>query len=590
MDPTTLICKLKNFSYLYLLIFLISSCGQLSDEAEFDLIIESEWQRGIENNPLRASSMGILDNNDQWPSYSLNDISNDHNHNIEILNKLNRINEDSFKNPENILNFQLFKNQYIQSIESHSYRAFLIPFSHRGGIQLQHESAETLPLREVSHYEDWISRLNTIDVYINNHIEIANQGIKEGIMPPRILMERVLGQIEKQAFVKPSESPFYKAFTEIPDSISNENKKIIQKSALEVIEKKVIPSYVVFYNFFKNEYLPNCRETIGINKLPKGSDYYEFLAKKFTTTNLSPNEIHDIGLSEVKRIKAEMMKVIDDVKWEGSFKEFLEYLRSDSRFYFDNADDLLTEYLATSKRIDPELVNLFSYLPSVPYGIRAIPMESAPDTTTAYYQPPAADGSRAGFYYVNLYRPEVRPKYEIEVLTVHEAMPGHHLQISISMELDLPNFRKYGGITAFVEGWGLYSEALGYDLGLYKDPYSKFGQLTYEMWRAIRLVVDTGLHYKEWSRQDAINYFLENSAKSKQDIINEVDRYINWPGQALAYKIGQMKILELRNNAESTLGSEFDIKEFHFEVLKRGALPLSKLEFFINEWILAKSL
>ena len=590
VDPTTLICKLKNFSYLYLLIFLISSCGQLSDEAEFDLIIESEWQRGIENNPLRASSMGILDNNDQWPSYSLNDISNDHNHNIDILNKLNRINEDSFKNPENILNFQLFKNQYIQSIESHSYRAFLIPFSHRGGIQLQHESAETLPLREVSHYEDWISRLNTIDVYINNHIEIANQGIKEGIMPPRILMERVLGQIEKQAFVKPSESPFYKAFTEIPDSISNENKKIIQKSALEVIEKKVIPSYVVFYNFFKNEYLPNCRETIGINKLPKGSDYYEFLAKKFTTTNLSPNEIHDIGLSEVKRIKAEMMKVINDVKWEGSFKEFLEYLRSDSRFYFDNADDLLTEYLATSKRIDPELVNLFSYLPSVPYGIRAIPMESAPDTTTAYYQPPAADGSRAGFYYVNLYRPEVRPKYEIEVLTVHEAMPGHHLQISISMELDLPNFRKYGGITAFVEGWGLYSEALGYDLGLYKDPYSKFGQLTYEMWRAIRLVVDTGLHYKEWSRQDAINYFLENSAKSKQDIINEVDRYINWPGQALAYKIGQMKILELRNNAESTLGSEFDIKEFHFEVLKRGALPLSKLEFFINEWILTKSL
>jgi prolyl oligopeptidase len=405
-------------------------------------------------------------------------------------------------------------------------------------------------------------------------------------MPPRILMERVLGQIEKQAFVKPSESPFYKAFTEIPDSISNENKKIIQKSALEVIEKKVIPSYVVFYNFFKNEYLPNCRETIGINKLPKGSDYYEFLAKKFTTTNLSPNEIHDIGLSEVKRIKAEMMKVIDDVKWEGSFKEFLEYLRSDSRFYFDNADDLLTEYLATSKRIDPELVNLFSYLPSVPYGIRAIPMESAPDTTTAYYQPPAADGSRAGFYYVNLYRPEVRPKYEIEVLTVHEAMPGHHLQISISMELDLPNFRKYGGITAFVEGWGLYSEALGYDLGLYKDPYSKFGQLTYEMWRAIRLVVDTGMHYKGWSRQKAIDFFKDNAAKTEQDIINEIDRYLIMPGQALAYKIGQLKLLELKKKAQKELGESFNIKEFHNVILEQGALPLNIVEERFDTYLL----
>ena len=224
----------------------------------------------------------------------------------------------------------------------------------------------------------------------------------------------------------------------------------------------------------------------------------------------------------------------------------------------------------------------------MPYGIRPIPMESAPDTTTAYYQRPAADGSRAGYYYVNLYRPEVRPKYEIEVLTVHEAMPGHHLQISINMELDLPNFRKYGGITAFVEGWGLYSEALGYDLGLYKDPYSQFGQLTYEMWRAIRLVVDTGMHYKNWSREDSINYFLENSAKSRQDIINEVDRYINWPGQALAYKIGQMKILELRHKSEQVLGDQFDIKEFHNEILKRGALPLLTLELFIDEWLASK--
>ena len=473
-------------------------------------------------------------------------------------------------------------------MELHEFKSFLIPFSHRGGIQLQHESAETLPLRTANHFNDWITRLSNLDKYIDGYIQIAKEGIQSDIMPPRILMERVLDQIEKQTFITPLESPFYKAFVEMPPSIPDELQAEIRNKALEVIENTVIPSYLNFYNFFKNEYLPRCRETIGISQIPNGDKYYEALARQFTTTSLNPNEIHEIGLSEVSRIKGEMEKIIKNVKWEGTFREFLEYLRTDSQFYFDNPDDLLTEYLATAKRIDPELVNLFNYLPSMPYGIRPIPMESAPDTTTAYYQRPAADGSRAGYYYVNLYRPEVRPKYEIEVLTVHEAMPGHHLQISINMELDLPNFRKYGGITAFVEGWGLYSEALGYDLGLYKDPYSQFGQLTYEMWRAIRLVVDTGMHYKNWSREDSINYFLENSAKSRQDIINEVDRYINWPGQALAYKIGQMKILELRNKSEQVLGDQFDIKEFHNEILKRGALPLSTLELFIDEWLASK--
>jgi len=563
----------------------VSSCGQLNDEEKFIAMMDAEWQRGIEKNPLYASSMGILNNNDKWPTYSLEQIELDNLHNEKILDQLNNFDVNSFQNPDNLLNFELFKKQYIDSIEAHKYKNFLIPFSHRGGIQLQHESAETLPLRNISHYEDWIARLDTIDIYINNHISIARQGIKEGIMPPRILMDRVLDQIEAQAFVKPNLSPFFKAFEEMHESISDSDKAIIRTKALQVIEKKVIPAYIQFYNFFKNEYLVNCRETIGINDIPNGSKYYEFLAKKYTTTNLTPDEIHNIGLSEVNRIKSEMMKVIDEVDWQGTFREFLEYLRTDPRFYFDNADDLLTEYLATAKRIDPELVNLFSDLPSVPYGIRPIPMESAPDTTTAYYQRPAADGSRAGYYYVNLYRPEVRPKYEIEVLSVHEAMPGHHLQIALAMELDLPNFRKYGGITAFVEGWGLYSERLGYDLGLYKDPYSRFGQLTYDMWRAIRLVVDTGMHYFDWSRQDAINYFLDNSAKTKQDVMNEVDRYINWPGQALAYKIGQLKILELRAKAESEFGNKFDIKDFHHEVLKRGALPLDILEEYIIQWI-----
>jgi prolyl oligopeptidase len=285
-----------------------------------------------------------------------------------------------------------------------------------------------------------------------------------------------------------------------------------------------------------------------------------------------------------------MQSIIEELAFEGTFHEFLTFLRTDPQFYFDDPDALYQAYLATSKRIDPELVKLFGTLPRMPYGVRPIPDSIAPDTTTAYYSRPAADGSRAGIYWVNLYRPEVRPKYEIEVLSVHEAMPGHHLQIALQQELeDMPMFRRFQGFTAFVEGWGLYSERLGYDLGLYEDPYSRFGQLTYDMWRAVRLVVDTGMHYKGWTRQQAIDFFKDNAAKTEYDIINEVDRYISWPGQALAYKIGQLKILKLRERAELQLGERFDIRAFHDHLLSAGALPLDLLELRMDAW-LAKQL
>ena len=479
----------------------------------------------------------------------------------------------------------MFKQQYENSIESHAYKTFLIPFSHRGGIQLQHETTSIIPLRNRQHYLDWIERMSKINVLVDAAIEKARKGISEDIVPPRFLMQKVYKQIELQAFVEAKDSPFYRVFLEMDRSMTDIETAEIQEKALAMIESNVIPAYLKLHRFFKDEYLPACRTSIGIKEIQNGKEYYEFLARKFTTTNLTPKEIHEIGLAEVARIRQEMDAVMKEVKWEGTFKSFLDDLRTNPKFYYETSEELFESYLATSKRIDPELVKLFKVLPSMPYGLKPIPMESAPDTTTAYYQRPAADGSRAGYYYVNLYRPEVRPKYEIEVLSVHEAMPGHHLQIALAMELDLPNFRKYGGVTAFVEGWGLYSERLGYDLGLYKDPYSRFGQLTYDMWRAIRLVVDTGMHYFDWTRQDAINYFLDNSAKTQQDIMNEVDRYINWPGQALAYKIGQLKILELRAKAESALGGSFNIKEFHHEVLKRGALPLDILEEYINQWI-----
>ena len=569
---------------LIALLVLFAGCSSESPQDQFESLLGSEWSKVVNDNPVYASSMGDLSRNTEWSDTSVENIYSDHQHQLDVLNRLDSLDISNFSE-DNKVNYKLFNQEYKNSTESHAYKTFLMPFSHRGGIQLQHETISIVPLRNKQHYLDWIERISKIDVLVDAAIEKAKLGISEEIVPPRFLMQKVFKQIKLQAFVEPKDSPFYRAFLEIDSSIERVDIDEIQQEALNVIKLKVIPAYVKLHRFFKDEYLPACRTSIGIKEINNGKEYYEFLARKFTTTNLSPKEIHEIGLSEVARIRDEMDNIINDVKWEGTFKSFLDDLRTNPKFYYETSEELFESYLATSKRIDPELVKLFKVLPSMPYGLKPIPMESAPDTTTAYYQRPAADGSRAGYYYVNLYRPEVRPKYEIEVLSVHEAMPGHHLQIALAMELDLPNFRKYGGITAFVEGWGLYSERLGYDLGLYKDPYSKFGQLTYDMWRAIRLVVDTGMHYFDWTRQDAINYFLENSAKTKQDVMNEVDRYINWPGQALAYKIGQLKILELRAKAESEFGEDFDIKDFHHEVLKRGALPLDILEEYINQWI-----
>jgi len=567
---------------LYALLILLIGCSTENHQVQFNSLLNSEWERMIADNPVYASSMGDLTNNTKWSDTSIEKIYSNHQIELQVLNQLEEFDTKNFTE-ENQVNYLLFKKQYENSIEAHSFKKFLMPFSHRGGIQLQHETTSIIPLRNKQNFLDWIERLSKINTLIDDAIEKARIGIDQGIVPPRFLMEKVYKQIELQVFVEPKDSPFYRVFENINNEIDSSEE--IQLKALDVIKTKVIPAYARLHTFFKKDYLLACRTSIGIKEIKNGKEYYEFLARKFTTTNLTPLKIHEIGLAEVDRIREEMEAVIKEVKWDSSFKAFLDDLRTNPKFYYDTSEDLFEAYLATSKRIDPELVKLFKVLPSMPYGLKPIPMESAPDTTTAYYQRPAADGSRAGYYFVNLYRPEVRPKYEIEVLSVHEAMPGHHLQIALAMELDLPNFRKYGGITAYVEGWGLYSERLGYDLGLYQDPYSKFGQLTYDMWRAIRLVVDTGMHYFDWSRQDAINYFLNNSAKTKQDVLNEVDRYINWPGQALAYKIGQLKILELKTNAELAFGDSFDIKDFHHEVLKRGALPLDTLEKYINEWI-----
>ncbi|HXV39478.1 MAG TPA: DUF885 domain-containing protein, partial [Steroidobacteraceae bacterium] len=435
-------------------------------------------------------------------------------------------------------------------------------------------------------YDTWLRRMQALPAYLEQHAELLRQAAAEGRTQPRVIMDRVVPQLAMQVVDRPEDSPFFKRFQNYPDSVPPAERERLTAAARKVIAESVIPAYRRFASAFGHEYLPACRDTVGIWDTPDGRALYANRARVHTTTTLTPEQIHEIGLAEVARNRAEMQQVMDQVGFKGSLTDFFEFLRTDPQFYYRTGDELFRAYAYITKVIDPELPRLFGKLYRTPFGLRAIPDTSAPNTTTAYYSGPSVDGTRPGYYYVNLYRPEVRPKYEMEVLTVHEAAPGHHLQIALAQEQgELPKFRRFGGFTAYIEGWALYSERLGYDLGLYKDPYSRFGQLTYDQWRAVRLVVDTGIHHMGWTRQQAIDYFLANAAKTEADIVNEIDRYIAWPGQALAYKIGQLKILELRERATQALGEKFDIRAFHDTILATGAVPLDILERTVDDWI-----
>jgi len=553
-------------------------------------LFASEWDYEMEQHPTRASRLGDRRWNDRWEDLSLAAIETRHRHNIGVLNKLKAIDRAALS-PGDQLNYDLFQKRYEERIEGFRYRWYLIPLNQRGGIQTANELADALPFDRVKDYEDWLARLRSFPTYMEQTIALMREGLKTRMVLPRVVLERIPSQIQHQIVGDPKASPFYKPFQRFPESISAADRSRLLRDAEHVITASVIPAFRQLNESFIKDYLPASYSQVGIWQLPQGMAMYEFFARLHTTTGLTPKEIHEIGLREVRRIRAEMQAVIDKVGFSGSFAEFLAFLRTDPRFYYETPQELIEAYRALTRRIDPLLVRVFNTLPRTPYGVEPIPDTIAPDTTTAYYRPPAADGSRAGTYFVNLYKPEARPKYEMMVLSLHEAVPGHHLQIALAMEQrEMPNFRRYGGYTAFVEGWALYAESLGDDLGLYDDPYSKFGQLTYEMWRAARLVLDTGIHHFRWDRQKAIRFLLENTAKQELDVVNEVDRYITWPGQALAYKIGQLKIKELRGQARQALGDGFDLREFHEVVLKAGALPLDILERNVEEWVAAKKL
>jgi prolyl oligopeptidase len=567
------------------LIFMTNLAANAAPADDFQALLDESWEWQLVQSPVFASSLGDRRFNDKWADLSIEAIETRHQQRQDFLDRLRAI-DASGLNENDQFNYDLFRRDLHNDIDGHQYKNYLMPINQRGGVQSLESTAEQLRMQTVKDYEDWLARMAAVPEVIEQTMALQEQGRKSGYMPPKILMERIPDQLAQQTVENPEDSPFFLAFEAMPDTMAEEDRSRLQEAAREIIDKSIVPAYRDFSRYFTDTYLPASRESIGASELPNGEAFYEYRTQLYTTTQMTPDEIHRLGLNEVKRIRDEMQLVIDELEFDGDFADFLHFLRSDPQFYFEDPDDLYEAYLATCKRIDPELVKLFGKLPRMPYGLRPIPDNIAPDTTTAYYNGPAADGSRAGYYYVNLYKPEVRPKYEIEVLSVHEAMPGHHLQIALAQELeDVPDFRRYSGFTAFIEGWGLYSESLGYELGLYKDPYSKFGALTYEMWRAVRLVVDTGMHYKGWTRQQAIDFFKDNAAKTELDIINEIDRYIGWPGQALAYKIGQLKILGLRRQAEQALGDDFDIRAFHDELLGAGAIPLEVLETRMNRWL-----
>ena len=556
----------------------------VTEDKKFELYLDELWESNLKRRPVFATRLGDKRFNNKITSNTVEEFEKNK---IQIqidFKNLNSFNFDDLSE-ENQLNYRLKHVSLSSSIELSEYPSYFMSLNQRGGVQSYYETGDRLNFTSKQDYNDWLTRLSQYSNNIENSYENNKAGIEAGYTQPKLVTSGVISQIEAILDSALENHPYLQVFLEADEMLlTAEEKETLVNEAKVLITEQINPAYTKLHEFLVNEYLPNSRESIGIKDVPNGKSWYEDLASYHTTTKLSPDEIHAIGLKEIKRIRQEMETIISDLEWDGDFQSFLNYLRTSPRFYYDNPEDLFNAYLIMAKTIDPLLPKIFKVFPRAPYGVIPIPAESAPYTTTAYYN--SASKGKPGYFYANLYKPESRPKYEIPVLTVHEAVPGHHFQISIAQELkDVPTFRKYLSFTAFVEGWGLYSEELGEYMNLYDDPYDKFGQLTYDMWRAIRLVVDTGMHYKNWSRDDAINLFLENTAKSQLDIENEVDRYIAWPGQALAYKIGQLKILELRTKAEKELGDDFDIKDFHHEILKRGSLPLSILETYINEWI-----
>jgi uncharacterized protein (DUF885 family) len=594
---------MRHLAFLALLatVSLTFACARKDESpatrAAFKAQLDEEWKFWMEQYPEAATQLGYPGQNARWTDYSQAAIDGREAYLKKSLERLRGVNRDHLE-PHDQLNYDLYRDLLQTAVDGLRFHNdamplrfvtasnLMMPIDQMGGVQQEIPRVISfMPSANRQDYENLIARLQGVQALIDQTIALLERGIAAGLTPPAIVMRNVPGQAAAQVVADPLQSPLLEAFRRFPSTIPENERAELTKRGTDAYVQVVRPAFEKLRDFLGTRYLPACRQTTAAVALPDGPSLYAYNVRWHTTTSMSPEQIHEIGLAEVKRIRAEMDKVIAAAGFAGSYEDFVRFLRTDPQFYFTDAAALVAAYREIAKRADPELAPLFGRLPQSPYGVKVVPEAAAPSQTTAYYEPGAFNVGRPGYMYANTYKLEMRPKWEMEALTLHEAVPGHHLQISIAQELQgLPEFRKNSSYTAYVEGWGLYAESLGDDMGFYKDPYSKFGQLTYEMWRAVRLVVDTGLHSMNWTRQQAIDFFTANAAKTEQDIIVEVDRYIAWPGQALGYKIGQMKIRELRGASARQMGNRFDLRGFHDTVLGEGAVPLDVLEARVKAW------
>jgi uncharacterized protein (DUF885 family) len=561
----------------------------LNDSERFKEIVDLTYDYTMLSHPEFATYLGDPRGQDRWTDESESAVRQREQDGETLLAALANINRGALSVDEQV-NYDLLYDIQEREIEGYQFADELMPLNQMAGVQQNiAQMIAIMQPKNAADYANIIARLEATPQVVEQTIAWMRKGMEAGVTPPAITLRDVPQQIRNQLVDEADKSPMLGAFQSFPASVDSLQQESLKKQSSAAFSEKIAPAFEKLLTFVENEYIPAARKGIAMRDLPNGEAWYAYNVKQRTTTDLTPEQIHEIGLSEVKRIRDEMQGIIDSTGFEGSFADFLTFLRTDPQFYHTTKEGLLREYRDIAKRADPELMKLFGKLPRTPYGVIPVPSYAEKSQTTAYYQGGSVKAGRPGNFFANTYALETRPRWEMEALTLHEAVPGHHLQLALQDELEnVPWFRRAGGYTAFIEGWGLYSESLGVEMGFYQDPYSKFGQLTYEMWRAIRLVVDTGMHHLGWSRQQAIDYFMQNAGKQEHDIIVEIDRYIVWPGQALAYKIGELKIKELRAWATDELGEDFDIRGFHDEVLGRGSLPLSVLEANIKAWVKAQ--
>jgi uncharacterized protein (DUF885 family) len=568
------------------LLFAAFPVSAAQDSDQFKQIYEREWDFRLKEFPLFASSAGVHDYAAMLGHVSEADQLRRHDFWKGIRTELGAISCANLERDE-CINYRVYTRQLDNYIAEYETRAYLIPIRSDSGFYMEWSRLpKETDFTSIDDYRHYLSRLHQMPEVMAEYIDLMREGLKQGITQPRVILDGRDQPIKAQLVGQAEESPFYQPFMDLPESIVGGEKAELLATAQKVVFEDVIPAFQQLYDFFHNEYLPGARTSLGASQLPDGKRYYQAKIRRFTTVDMSPQEIHDLGREQVARIRSEMEAIIEQVGFEGDFAAFIHFLRTDPQFYARTPKELLAHASYYAKKIDGRLPMLFGHMPRQPYGVAPVPDEIAPFYTGGRYIPAALDAHRGGYYWVNTYALESRPLYVIPALTLHEGAPGHHTQGALAQEQgDQPPFRRFDYISAYGEGWGLYSEKLGVEMDIYETPYEHFGRLTYEMWRAARLVIDTGIHAMGWTREQAQDFLASNTALSIHEVTTEIDRYISWPAQALSYKLGEYTIWQLRGKAEAALGAEFDLRSFHDYILALGSVPLDVLTDEVNLWI-----